>query len=445
MSSTREAVVVCEPGGGDPLRVVAGLTLLERLLRQLSAIDSIDSITVIAPREFRFPTAYSRVGCPVKHRAYDGAGGWEMASAALESRDTDARVLVVAANLLVDQRLIQWLAAATSNVLISPSAGAPAAILGNLDSRGAEELAAGDAGVSSVRPLESFDTYVRHQRGDVALHLLPVVSDADVERVWAILFDHVEKRTKDLPATYFDPPFENFLVRVIAPTAITPNQITFATGALGFFVAWLFLHGWLFSGVLLAICVEVLDGVDGKLARVKLMTSKLGKLEHVLDFFYENSWYLSLGAYFASTGVAWAWPAAWVICAADIADNLSYVYYARRVGGSAWRDYVPSLDDANRFLRTFRLVAGRRNIYVWLMLPGFALGAAPAVFALAVAWSAITAATHWAVGHLISRVRPATQPQVPPAHPAGAHADTRTLPFPVRSRRADSSAPQYRP
>jgi len=440
---TLEAVVVCGSERGDPLRLVGGLTLLERLLRQLSALG-IDSITVVGGSDFQFPGGSARVTCPVRYQTSDCPDAWQMTQ---EARPSGAdRILVVAADLLVDQRLFERLADTEVNLLISPREDGAAEILGNLDAGGLQALAAGRRAVT-VRPVESFETYVRHQRGNVPVHLMRIRSAADVERGWELLFDHVEKRTKDLPATYFDPPLENFLVRVLAPTSITPNQVTVVTGLVGFFVAWLFLHGWLLTGIVLAIFVEVLDGVDGKLARIKRMTSKVGELEHVLDFFYENSWYLALGAYFASIGSTWAWAAAWAICAADVADNLSYVYYARRVGGSAWRDYVPSLDDANRFLRRFRLVAGRRNIYVWLMLPGFALGAPSLLFGAAVAWALITAATHWTVGHLVSRTRgPVRVPAQPaPVSLAVALAGTRRRPFPERYRRSDSSEPQYQP
>jgi Phosphatidylglycerophosphate synthase len=42
-------------------------------------------------------------------------------------------------------------------------------------------------------------------------------------------------------------------------------------------------------GIGLALIVGVLDGLDGKLARLKLETSKAGKLEHLFDALFENS------------------------------------------------------------------------------------------------------------------------------------------------------------
>jgi phosphatidylglycerophosphate synthase len=450
-SRSTTALIVCQ-GGQDPLRLVGGLTLIERLLRQLREIRGIESITVVCGAGFEFPGASERVTCPVQLLTSTKTSPWEMVAEAIgslpiESQAHDRRTLVVAGDLLVDQRLFDWLANAEGDVLVASRRSEPPMLLGAVTASVARRLGGGKFEGIDVRPVETFDTYVRKQRGNVPIHLMSISSSQDEERGWAALFDNVEKRTKDLPATYFDPPFENFLVRLLAPTAVTPNQVTLATGVIGFFVAWLFLEGWLVTGLLIAIFVEVLDGVDGKLARIKRMTSKAGELEHVLDFFYENCWYLGLGAYLAANGSPWAWQAAWVLCAADVADNLSYVYYARRVGGAAWHDYLPSLDDGNGFLRRFRLVAGRRNIYVWAMLPGFIAGVPAVAFGFAVAWGVFTAATHWAIGHLISRIRRslgssrATVGARTVAVPAG----MRMRPYPERSRRSDSGAQRFRP
>jgi len=45
-------------------------------------------------------------------------------------------------------------------------------------------------------------------------------------------------------------------------------------------------------------------------------------------------------------------------------------------------------------LAQFRLIAGRRNIYTWIFLPGFFVGAPAFTFYLAVAWAGVTAAVH---------------------------------------------------
>jgi hypothetical protein len=46
------------------------------------------------------------------------------------------------------------------------------------------------------------------------------------------------------------------------------------------------------------------------------------------------------------------------------------------------------------FDRLFRLVSGRRNIYVWILALGLLLGNVPGAFKLIAWWEAATAAVH---------------------------------------------------
>ena len=395
MSRITGAVLVCAPDRGDPWRRVGGLPLIERLLRQLGRVDGLEEIVVVCSPAFP-PIASTRwVRATVRRVDVDEATPWTMLRRAGDR--LPERFVMAASDLVVDQRLFAWLVEQEGDVLIAARDGVPSELLGCMH-RAALQLVA--LNLAAAVTLDTFPAYSKEQRGDVPIHLLRIRNEADVEPAWAILLDSVEKRTKDLPATLFDPPIENFLVRLLAPTRITPNQVTVLTTILGFFVAWLFLQGWLLSGVILAIAVEVLDGVDGKLARLKYMTSKLGELEHMLDFFYENSWWLSLGAWFAGQGAAWAWPAALMLCASDLADNFAYLFFKRRTplpseGRGARGDRSLNLDEATPLLSRFRLIAGRRNIYVWMLLPGVVFGFGSTAFALAVAWAVATAATHW--------------------------------------------------
>jgi phosphatidylglycerophosphate synthase len=413
----RQAVIVLSAGCGDPLREVAGLTLIERLFRQLSE-TGIESIVVLAAAQTSLPPPSPRVSARVHVRCLPCDEAWAMlAEAATEIED---RFLVVAGDLVVDQRLLDWLAERDSNVLIRRTTVSVPELLGSLDRAGVRS-AAGGAEIDAARvSLTSFPRYWARQRGEVPIHLLHVREQKDAAHAESVLLDHVDKRTKDLPALLFDPPFENFLVRILAPTAITPNQVTVVTTIIAFFGVWLFANGWLLTAVLLAIGVEVLDGVDGKLARIKLMTSRLGELEHVLDFFYENGWYLALGHHLAASGSAWAWNAALALVAFDLGDNFAYLFFARHGGGN--------LDEASAFWGRFRLIAGRRNIYIWMLLPGVLAGTASVAYAAVVAWAAFTAILHWAMALAGKRTsRPHAADKMPcPEEIACASEETRT-------------------
>jgi len=99
-----QAVVACEPAGGNPLRSVGGISLLERLLRQLSELESIGSILVLKPAELSLPLPSSRVRKPIAYQSAPGSDAWEML------RDARTRLherfIVIGADLLIDQRLL---------------------------------------------------------------------------------------------------------------------------------------------------------------------------------------------------------------------------------------------------------------------------------------------------------------------------------------------------
>src|SRR5580704_10738453 len=88
----------------------------------------------------------------------------------------------------------------------------------------------------------------------------------------------------------------------------------------------------------------------------------------------------------------------------DLTDNIVY-----SIADVKWHR---SVDNATPFLSRFRLIAGRRNIYTWIFLPGFFLGAPALSFYLAVAWAGVTAVIHAAWG--ISKALRSTSRQLAP-------------------------------
>ena len=97
-------------------------------------------------------------------------------------------------------------------------------------------------------------------------------------------------------------PIENFLISHLWKTAITPNQLTFMTNVVAWAATFLFATGHLGWGTILALAVGILDGLDGKQARVKIETTKAGKLEHWFDAFFEHSWWIAIAYHLQSSG-----------------------------------------------------------------------------------------------------------------------------------------------
>lgn len=253
---------------------------------------------------------------------------------------------------------------------------------------------------SPVLKPASLDNYSPLHRGAVPFYVLAVNTPAEAQAATMTLIRTAQKRALDLPALLLHPFFEDRLVFWLCNTRLTPNQVTVFTAGLGALIAVLFLNGWLRLGIILAYAVEVLDGVDGKLARTKLQTSRLGELEHVLDFFIEHAWYLTITIFLAtSTGSEALWWLGGGLMVCDLLDNL--LYYL----GQVWLG--KQLDELGRFDRGFRLIGGRRNIYVWMFRLGFWTGVPVQTLGAALLWAMLTVIVHGSrlVYHVYRRLR----------------------------------------
>jgi phosphatidylglycerophosphate synthase len=392
--------VIFVPHSGTWLRAgtPGGLSLLERQLKQLVKLGC-ESALLLVPEDDAAPALPP--GCGRTFVARVPAGLRDLGVALAATRPLPPEFFAARADLLVDLRVWSALRGRPTTTFVSVN-GVSAEPVGWVVASDVDRFGGGIMACAERFALGSLDPYSPELRGDAEPYVIGATTPEERRAAWHVLLDHVQKRALDLPGQYFDTPFENFLVRRLAPTRVTPNQITVCTLVLASIVASLFHQGWLRVGVLLALVVGVLDGVDGKLARLKIATSKLGELEHVGDFFYENAWYLSLASWLArSVDDPGLWYAGWALVACDLADSLLYLALQRHAGRM--------LDELTTFDRRFRAIAGRRNVYVAMFAAGFFTGHAATAFSCAVVWAVTTVAVHAArVGWLM-----ATTPRVP--------------------------------
>ena len=177
-----------------------------------------------------------------------------------------------------------------------------------------------------------------------------------------ILMAAAQKGALDWPAKWIHPAPENFLVRSLLSTFITPNIVTALTAILGFTATYFFAVGHLWPALILALLIGVLDGVDGKLARVKMLSSKIGQLEHLLDKLVEYSWYFGLAYYLASTNSdSGPWVLATLLVLFSWSEAVQGEFFRRMTG--------KQLDDAGPLERKIRLVGARRNTIMWGFIP----------------------------------------------------------------------------
>lgn len=199
----------------------------------------------------------------------------------------------------------------------------------------------------------------------------------------SVLLDSVQKGALDLPAIVHAP-LERFLVSHLCKTWITPHQLTIAWITLAFITTALFATGYLISGIVLAFIIGILDGLDGKQARLKVETSKSGTLEHRFDSLFEVGWPSALAYHFYSSGqLAKAFVYLVILVAAQALDGIAkggiYLAFAKM-------ETPPNLLD-----RVVRLFGGRRNVYIWILLFAVILGAPAQALVVMAWWQAATA------------------------------------------------------
>jgi len=228
--------------------------------------------------------------------------------------------------------------------------------------------------------------YVRSMRRNIRPVFFPAPSADNRALAERLLQDATQKHVLDFPAIVHAP-IEDWLVLRLCRTSITPNQITLTGAILGITVTLLYASGHLWAGVSLALLFGVWDGLDGKLARLKEQTTRLGRREHVIDYFIEMSWWTALAHHFQVAGqVRRAYVFLLVFVGADAVERLARRLAALRLGRK--------LDDASRFDRMMRYLAGRRNIYTWLFAFSLLIGMPAAGFVLLCCWGIVSSAIH---------------------------------------------------
>lgn len=392
-------IFITAPAKDDPslprafLRA-GGITLLERQLRQLKRLG-IEEAALVA-REFLPLVEDAKF-----RRGPDKLEILSLADLKPEGHfGRDQNVLVLEAGVLIDERIMKAVIGNRSrrSVAVYPE---KTAIYGKgyglkLKTSGSEKLFASAATVLGEDIVKAFatrgfqedplgsllkvvikaasspfvdisklPTYLPDRRRDVEIMWRPVAKNPETGAATRAQIATAQKGVLDWPARWIHPFFENAIVEIIAPFPITPNMITVLTGIVGFYITYLFATGQLLLGLILAVVIGVLDGVDGKLARTKMEQTNIGELEHILDKVVEYSWYFGIAWYLAGVeGNALPWALAVMIVLFAWAEVVQGEFF-RRFSGK-------QLDDAGDFERMFRIVGARRNTQIWGLIP-FAL------------------------------------------------------------------------
>ncbi len=300
-------------------------------------------------------------------------------------QESKQMVLVVEGHALNDRRVLMGLIHANSATgVVSPKGGsrAGAAIISSSEALLFETpgeitpiitAAIQNCKISNL-DLSNFETYITNLRTHIAPFLLLVERSEHLKEAEQILRQTVHKGVNDFVARYIHPPLEFGAVRLLACTPVTPNQITIFWVILAGLIIPLFATGHLLTGIFLAALCGILDGIDGKLARLTLRFSKAGDLlDHVSNTIFDGMWYLALGWYFSKGDLN------------SIAANLTFILFIsycveRIVPGIFKKIHGVEIYDYEKIDRIVRLVGSRMNNNVWILMLGIILGFAQQAF-----------------------------------------------------------------
>ena len=401
----------------EALTELCGVNLLERLLRILQRLGFQGATVLSATPEI--------IGAELRK------GSWareqisvELVSSAIKpitvqllSEQTAAeRFLIMPANIYCDARLLAALCAKNSSAVLIDSN--PPELARDLVRNPCGPSLLDRNFLSGLSPTASFfeelKNKIDHRKIDVVdaatindyvvnmrRHVRPLCLAPSLEQerriAERVILDSAQKGTLDLPA-YLHAPIESRIISLLCKTRITPNEITIAGFIIGAVATAAFALDHVGLGIIAALIFGLVDGLDGKQARVKIETTERGKWEHHLDYLIENSWWAAIAFHLWRSSQL---PNTFLFLGLLIGSHLLDEFVKRRAKMATGR----LLDDLTPFDRAFRLIAARRNVYVWILAIGFLLSAFPQSYALICGWAAVSAAVHLVRSIWICNVR----------------------------------------
>ncbi|MDT8368554.1 MAG: CDP-alcohol phosphatidyltransferase family protein [Longimicrobiales bacterium] len=371
-----------------------GMTLVERLLRQLSEVG-VSHAVVLHPAAWGTEPSLLRADfadwteIEVELRPVEGEGELDAVAAALDPEGCPT--IVLDAHIVIDTRILRHLATSEEAVRFVE-----------------EDLPADSALVMAVTPdlwevrhdastgpktlsAEDLDAYLQKTRKHVRPSVLAVHGARDLHRAARETFGAVYKGATDFITKWVFYHPARWIVGWVSPTAITPNQITALSMVISFGAIVPFFMGEYRLAVVMGLVMALLDTVDGKLARTTLRTSTSGDLlDHVSDTAYLLLWYVGLG--WSLTGgrlFDLSDPSARahaVLLLAFVADKILTGLY-KRIHGFELHDYT-------RIDYVARIFIARRNPFLVGMIIALALGRPALGLQIIAAWYVATFAFH---------------------------------------------------
>lgn len=371
---------------GQEWHWLGGMTLLERNLRLLSQVG-VEKALVLHPPGDRMPlfTVPRALDMEVIRSPLEIGTANPLTILPALHQELDKPFLLFDANLLVDQRVLATLSEQPPPAFIVLGNGVfpPPWRVGMLAPR---HLSMGNDVFHKAQRLSLLAVAERHRESSDATppYCEKMGSEEDLQRGWRLLLDRVSTQPADVLEKYVYPALENRIVTALCTTAVTPGQVLLLSFALALFAASLFYHGWFVLAVFFAFAALLLDGVEGKLARIKLMAAPLSQAALAVRLFTDTAWWLALAARLARTVHPAALEVGVALAACALVDRMLGVGFANVVGKP-----LEAMSDWDRRLNFW---SGRSSLYLVVLLIGAVLGVPLVALQAVLTWALLTLA-----------------------------------------------------
>jgi phosphatidylglycerophosphate synthase len=273
-----------------------------------------------------------------------------------------ARLLVIrAGDQVVHTPLVAGLGAASGDAIavappdpasddVAPGAYAGAFVVSSDAGRVIEKLARGESDTEIAAGIAEKAAKIEH--GPIARH--PVRDAREKKAAAKLLYRIVHKPQDNAITRYLYRPVSFPLTKLFLRTPITPNQISYLVGAMVAIGVYLTASGSMnrvIAGTALCLAASYVDCCDGEVARLKLLSSKLGAwLDTIIDELSSVTYMAALGyhchlyfgrMYFGELGFD-PWLASTAIGVVTYLLTIYCVYYniIVVVGSANSQDYV---------------------------------------------------------------------------------------------------------
>ncbi len=288
-----------------------GMTLTEKLLRQLSVLKVREAIVVFSDgqrieeslrRDFK---KWHKINVKTEELVES-----EMNNLKSLSKVWDGGVVILQGNTIVDPRVLELLISKANEgkfCQVKAKDQNPYAfcisgerLKGNID----QTITTLNDFLEISRPeivlTSAMNSYIGSMRRRLEPFLFRIDNSESLKKAERIAFTSIYKGATDFITKYAWPLPTRLMVHLISPTGITPNQITYLSMVLSFGAFPFFFMGWFWPAWAMGIVMSFLDTLDGKLARLTLRTSDSGHwLDNASDTIYLWLWYLGIGWYFS--------------------------------------------------------------------------------------------------------------------------------------------------